>query len=88
MAKAKFFSVPADQDVIDAIQRLCAKGETVRLDDIVSEVHIKFPEITDRDIDAILQRLRRAGVIEHLRKLTPNGNARKIWGWVLTKKAK
>lgn len=70
-------------EVLEAVRRLRAKGETVRLDDIQSELETSGISATNRDVDAALQHHRRAGRLTHVRKFDKRGRKAKAWGWLI-----
>lgn len=74
---------PLQTDILDAIREGCARGEVVKLDDIVSAVRIKYPGVGDAPVSKALRILQRAKRVEWLPKRHINGNVRKVWGWTL-----
>jgi len=74
-----------DDEVYKAVVRLRARGEIVKLDDVLTEIRLVAPRsVRGRDVAEALQRLKRRKLVKYLGKRNPKtSRVRKVWAWVL-----
>lgn len=72
------------QMVLAAVTSAAADGLAVRFNDVRAELRKGQEYLDNREIDRVLQELRREKAIRYLTKRDPKtGKQRKRWGWML-----